>query len=95
MNTPTQLPRLPLGALRPLAEAAAVHPGSLCSLVNRNRGMTVRRAEALAEACEKIGLDITREEWCFAKAHILKSKINDWFERKQSEVISSQIVTTG
>lgn len=85
MNTPNQLPRLPLGALTSLSKAASVHPGSLCQFVNRKRGMTINRAVKLANASRIIGLDITREEWCFAEAHILKSKINDWFKAEEKK----------
>lgn len=87
--------RLPKGALKRLAEAADTHSSTVGQIIARTQGVSAAKAIELADACARLGINITREQWVFAEENELKFKINDWFVRLQAEKKSARIATTG
>ena len=73
--------RLPKGALKKLSNATSIETVTLSRYISRTHGISIAKAQELGDICIAVGLNITREEWAFAKENDLKIKINDWFKK--------------
>ncbi len=82
--------RLPRGTLTQLSQKTGIPDKLLSDYARRVRCPRPGRAQVLQDACEELGIPLTRDHWLYGDPKTIKTALKEYRKRSLSSTIGEQ-----